>query len=97
MTCHRERYLDPGVWDVLRPKINPTLMPAPSILHLPSPQREANSQSMEMQSVVRQNLNIYLVSRNERQKHERFKLLCMIFFPKKMHREHTGKWSCDLS
>ena len=32
MTWHHERYLDPGVWDHLRKKINDDLMPAPNIL-----------------------------------------------------------------
>ena len=28
----KERYIDPGIWDRLLEKINPSLMPAPSIL-----------------------------------------------------------------
>ena len=34
VTWHNERYLDPEVWDNLRDKVNPTLMPAPSVLNI---------------------------------------------------------------
>ena len=41
----RERCLDPGIWDHLRAKINPTLMPAPSFVQqgiLPQLQYQVN-------------------------------------------------------
>ena len=28
----RERYIDPAIWNILRTKINPALIPAPSVL-----------------------------------------------------------------
>ena len=35
---HHEGYMDPGVWEALRPLVNPALMPAPSVLQrLPNP------------------------------------------------------------
>ena len=29
---HREGYIDPAVWEYIRSKMNPTLMPSPSVL-----------------------------------------------------------------
>ena len=35
---HQERYIDPTVWEkVIRNKLNPAVMPAPSVLQIPSP------------------------------------------------------------
>ena len=34
VTWHKEGYLDPEVWDNLCDKVNPSLMPAPSVLNI---------------------------------------------------------------
>ena len=41
------RCLDPGVWNHLRPRMNPRLIPAPSVLHLRPPAKRLENVNLE--------------------------------------------------
>ena len=46
------RYLDSGVWNYLRPRLNPRLMPAPSVIH-PRPPVKRKLEEVESDGSVR--------------------------------------------
>ena len=49
------RYLDPGVWDHLRPRLNPRLMPAASVLQ-PRPPAKRKLEEVEPDDSVRNDI-----------------------------------------